>query len=82
MEKVRGRRPYKKCLSLVVRIYELLTEEQDTQPVIDELDILKKRLNDDERAVIDRLSKSMDTTTVIEIDEADPGSKLMPSFGG
>ena len=80
MEKMRGRRPYKKCLALVVRIYEALVDDLDVQPILEELVALKKRLNDEEREVVDRLSKSMNVATIIEIDEADPGSKLSPSL--
>ena len=76
MEKVRGRRPYKKCLGLVVKTYEALIDDLDTELIIEELDTLKKRLNDEELAVVNKLSKSMNTTTVIEIDEASPGSDL------
>ena len=76
MEKVRGRRPYKKCLDLVVKIYEALVDAEDTEPIMEELATLKKRLNAEELAVVDKLSKSMNTTTIIEIDEASPGSDL------
>ena len=76
MEKTRGRRPYKKCLSLLVQSYELLVDDEDAQSVINELRDLKKRLNEEEQAVIDKLYKGMNMVTVVEIDEASPGSDL------
>ena len=76
MDKKRGRRPYKKCLGLVIKIYETLVDGEDTKALVEELVFSKKRLNDEERAVIDKLSKSMNVITVIEIDEASPGSDL------
>ena len=51
MEKTRGRRPYKKCLSLVVKTYELLIDDEDAQHIIEELATLRKRLNEEEKAV-------------------------------
>lgn len=76
MEKTRGRRPYKKCLSLVVKTYELLIDDEDAQHIIEELATLRKRLNEEEKAVVDKLAKGMKMVTVVEIDEASPGSDL------
>ena len=76
MEKARGRRPYKKCLGLVVKVYEAIVDDEDPQSIIDEMETLKKRLNDEEKEVVTKLCKSMNTATVIEIDEASPGSDL------
>ena len=76
MEKMRGRRPYKKCLGLVVKVYEAIVDDEDIQPIIEELDTLKKRLNIEEVTVVDRLCKSMNTRSIIEIDEASPGNDL------
>ena len=76
MEKARGRRPYKKCLGLVIKIYEGLIEDDNVDTMVEELAALKKRLNTEEVEVINKLCKSMNQTTVIEIDEASPGSDL------
>ena len=73
---MRGRRPYKKCLGLVVKVYEAIVDDEDIQPIIEELDTLKKRLNIEEVTVVDRLCKSMNTRSIIEIDEASPGNDL------
>jgi len=76
MEKMRGRRPYKKCLSLVIKSYETLVDGLNIEDTVNELASLKKRLNDEEKAVIDKLSKSLTATSIVEIDEASPGNEL------
>jgi len=59
-----------------VKTYELLIDDEDAQHIIEELATLRKRLNEEEKAVVDKLAKGMKMVTVVEIDEASPGSDL------
>lgn len=69
---------YKKCVDLIVTLNELAVvnaPEKDADPIYDELAELRKKLDKDQAAVIERLTRSLTGGLDIEIDEATPGSK-------
>ena len=73
----RGPRPYKKCVELVVQMAESFADFGDcSDKLLDEIAVVKKRLNEREQVVISQLASGVSSPRIIEIDEASPGNEL------
>ncbi len=72
------KREYKKCVDLIVKLNELMVEgvsDKKIDPLFDQLAKLRKKLDEDQAVIIERLTRSFTAPTTIEIDEATPGAK-------
>lgn len=73
---LKGPKPYKKCLQLVIQMAEDFADFGDvTDELLDNIADLKKRLNEREQQIISRLASSA-FALQLEIDEATPGNEL------
>jgi hypothetical protein len=75
--KLRGRRPYRKCIELVIKLAEDVADFGDcSDDLLDQIASTKKRLSEREQSVIGQLASGAFRPTIIEIDESSPGSEL------
>jgi hypothetical protein len=72
------KREYKKCIDIVIKLNELMVQDASDKkmdPLYDQLAKYKKKLDEEQALVIERLTRSFVSLTTVEIDEATPGAK-------